>query len=92
MAKGMRNFYVVSRKMPEFIQCREKTVNRRTEKPVIYTANGEVIFEKNGDKGQVRFTGEEIRRMRNGVLTHNHPNNTCFSPEDIHTLAVLWQY
>lgn len=73
-------------KCQSLFNAEQEIVNRRTEKSVLYTENGEVIFEKTGDKGQVRFTGEEIRRMRNGVLTHNHPNNTCFSPEDIHTL------
>lgn len=73
-------------KRQSLFNAEKKVVNRRTEKSVLYGANGEVIFEKTGDKGRVRFTGEEIQRMRDSVLTHNHPNNSCFSPEDLHTL------
>lgn len=62
------------------------STNRKTEQATLFGANGEVIFQKTGDRGSVRFTYEEMLKMRGGVLTHNHPNDSCFSPEDIHTL------
>lgn len=34
----------------------------------------------------MHFSKNEISKMRGGVLTHNHPDGTVFSPEDINML------
>lgn len=73
-------------KIQALFGAEQKSVNRKTEQAVLYGANGEILLQKTGDRGRVRFTHEETLKMRGGVLTHNHPNNSCFSPEDIHTL------
>lgn len=71
----------------ESLSAAEKSlIGRKTEKSVIYDPGGTVVFEKAGDRGSVRFTQEETQRMKGGVLTHNHPNASCFSPEDIRML------
>lgn len=46
------------------------------------------MFRKKGDSGSAVFTPSQIKQMRGGVLTHNHPgaNYGCFSPADIDML------
>ncbi len=56
------------------------------ETAVLYNSNGERVFIKKGKKDKVTFTKTEISKMKNGVLTHNHPNGTVFSPDDINML------
>ena len=31
----------------------------------------------------MKFKAEEIKKMKDGILTHNHPNGSCFSSYDI---------
>ena len=50
--------------------------------------DGTVLFDKSdGLPGAVYFTKEEVSMMKNGILTHNHPSGTTFSPEDV-SMAV----
>lgn len=72
--------------LQSLFKTEESIVKSENEKAVLYGTDGEVIFEKTGDREYVQFTGSETQKMLNGILTHNHPNNSCFSPEDIHTL------
>ena len=60
--------------------------DQKRESATLYGANGVSIFEKDGDAHDVSFTDIEIKKMRNGVLTHNHPNGSCFSTQDINIL------
>ncbi len=63
-----------------------------TQSPVeigtLYGADGKRIFRLKGDGSSVEFTDSQIRQMRGGVLTHNHPGADygCFSPADINML------
>lgn len=34
----------------------------------------------------MRFTSREVAQMKGGILTHNHPEDTTFSPADINML------
>jgi minor head structural component GP7 len=56
------------------------------ETALIYDKNGDLIFKKKGARGEVSFTKKEIGKMEGSVITHNHPNNSCFSAEDIDML------
>lgn len=58
----------------------------KRESAILYNSQGERIFVKKGKKDSVTFTKDEIAKMKNGVLTHNHPNGTVFSPDDINML------
>lgn len=61
----------------------EKSLAIRTkETAVIYDAKGRYLFTKRGSEKSVEFTLNEIRRMRNGVVTHNHPSGASFSVAD----------
>jgi NAD+--asparagine ADP-ribosyltransferase len=63
--------------------------DRKTEKAYIFDKDGKVVFEKSGNKNGVKFTTDELSKMKGNVLTHNHPNGTSFSSEDI-KLACDW--
>lgn len=52
----------------------------------LYDDSGKQLAKKDGDKASVTFTRAEIRSMKGGVLTHNHPSGGCFSPNDINML------
>lgn len=52
----------------------------------IYDSNGNMKFSKKGTAEGVNFSDEEIKSMNGCILTHNHPNGTVFSPEDINIL------
>ena len=64
------------------------TTGKGLEEARLYDAKGKRLFCKKGDDKEVRFTDDEIKQMRGGVLTHNHPGPVygCFSPHDINML------
>ena len=67
-----------------------KTVTRKTEKMTLVDDDGNIILEKSGGKGSVRFGGYEQAHMGPTVtLTHNHPGDFggTFSGSDVNTLA-----
>ena len=73
--------------------CRDieaKTVTRKTEKMSLVDEDGNVILEKSGGKGSVRFGGYETAHMGPKVtLTHNHPGDFggTFSGADVDILT-----
>lgn len=64
------------------------TTGKRHEEARLYDAAGKRLFHKKGGAQEVQFTTAEIKQMRGGVLTHNHPglDYGCFSPNDINML------
>ena len=69
-----------------------KTVTRKTEKMSLVDDNGNVLVEKSGSKGSVRFGGYETAHMGpNVTLTHNHPGEFggTFSGADV---SILTRY
>jgi len=49
----------------------------------VFDDSGKLIFEKNGEKDNVKFTKEEIDKFEGMTLTHNHPQGDSFSPMDL---------
>lgn len=64
-------------------QEERRTVSLRHEEALGVMDSGEVVLTKRGTRNQVSFTAEEVARLENGTLTHNHPRGSSFSPEDI---------
>ena len=67
-----------------------KSVTRKTEKMTLVDDDGNIILEKSGSRGSVRFGGYEQAHMGPTVtLTHNHPGDFggTFSGSDVNTLA-----
>lgn len=56
------------------------------ETALVYDKDGNRIFRKKGKADSVGFTSSEIRKMKNCVVTHNHPKGSGFSAEDILSL------
>lgn len=75
-------------KKKRLISAEYASVREPVENDILYDANGKRIFRKKGDGSSVEFTPSQIKQMRGGVLTHNHPGADygCFSPADIDML------
>jgi NAD+--asparagine ADP-ribosyltransferase len=64
-------------------------IRRKTEKAMVFTDDGTVIFEKSGGKSSVSFELSELGLFKDRIFTHNHPSGTSFSAEDI-AFAATW--
>lgn len=61
------------------------------ESAAIFDASGKQLLFKKGEARQVEFTREEVAKMNDAILTHNHPSGlkdrykigSSFSDEDI---------
>lgn len=66
-----------------------------TEYAAVFNSSGDMVVFRQGDNDQVNFTAEELSKMANAVVTHNHPFGNAgitkigssFSKEDL-SLAV----
>lgn len=56
------------------------------ETAIVYDSNGNKKFIQKGRSSDVIFSNKQIENMKGCVLTHNHPNGTVFSPNDINVL------
>lgn len=54
-----------------------------SEKAVVLSPDGTELFSKDGDADSVTFKEEECEKMKGCIVTHNHPNGSSFSPNDI---------
>ena len=61
----------------------DKIRNQKFESAALIDKDGNQIFFKDGAKSQVQFTNEEVAKMKGATLTHNHPQGSMFSKEDI---------
>lgn len=59
------------------------------ETAIIYYPDGSVNFKKKGSLDTVKFTANERKKMNGCVATHNHPNGTVQSPDDIMMLRTV---
>lgn len=79
----------------------EIRMNKKFETGVVFDSIGNVLIDKRGASYAVSFTKEECLKMKDGIMTHNHPRGwgypenslgrigNSFSPDDIY-LAVGW--
>jgi hypothetical protein len=54
-----------------------------TESASVVDANGNVVMHNKGTESTVSFSHEQISKMKDCVLTHNHPQDQSFSSADI---------
>lgn len=75
---------------PEAVEQRYKDEriisNEKKESAILYDAKGKRLFHKKGAGHSVSFNQDEIIKMEDGVLTHNHPLGATFSEADINML------
>jgi hypothetical protein len=55
--------------------------NKDFETAVAFDKDGNIIIDKRGQATSVSFTNDEMSKMKNGILTHNHPRGWS-SPEN----------
>ena len=68
-------------------EAERASLKRTTEEATVIGADGKVLLQKSGDRNSVRFTDDEIRRMKGHVLTHNHSGIPLPpSPQDMNML------
>ena len=68
---------------------RENRISKKSyEEAYLYDQKGNVLLHKTGLRNEVSFSDAEIALMKNGILTHNHPLGTTFSPDDIYMAIV----
>lgn len=53
---------------------------------VIFNKDGEAVCCQLGNENSIRFTKYQLSKMRGKDVTHNHPNGTPPSPEDLYLL------
>lgn len=58
------------------------------ETAILYDKSGNTLFKQKGSHNEVNFTKKQIKQMRGGIITHNHPNDEGFSADDINLLRV----
>lgn len=79
-----------SRSYRNAIATEEKKIYKDdVETAVILDRNGNVVFRASSEaKNFVRFTPDQLEKMKGNVLTHNHPSNSTFSSEDVSLMAA----
>lgn len=60
------------------------------EEGYILDSHGNVILHKIGDMGSVSFSEEDAVKMKNQIMTHNHPNPTSNTPLSIPDIRMFY--
>lgn len=71
----------------QILEIEDRIRNQNFESAAVVDRDGDIAFSKNGTEHEVRFTPMEGMMMIGKTLTHNHPNSTILSPEDIACLV-----
>lgn len=78
------NYYDFKNKTMEEV---EKELSQNTyETAVCFNKKGKAIFAQIGNEDSIKFTKTQLLRMKGMDVTHNHPNGTPPSPEDLYLL------
>ncbi len=67
-------------------QVEKEIAERQYETAVCFGKNGKAKFAQIGDEDSVRFTMIQLLMMKGADITHNHPNSTPPSPEDLYLM------
>lgn len=57
--------------------------NQEYETLTIIDKSGKILLIKDGKAKSVLITPKEREKMQDAIITHNHKDSSCFSPEDI---------
>lgn len=66
----------------ELLQSEKSIGDRAKETMEIYNSKGEYIMSKRGTSDSVRLSVLNYRKLKNAVVTHNHPSGGSFSFTD----------
>ncbi len=65
----------------------EEIRKNKFETGVLFDDDGGIVFRKKGNENSVTFSKAHLEKMKNRVLTHNHPRGSSFSPADLFLTA-----
>lgn len=90
MAKGESGFVASNKTYQSALETAEsKIYNDSVETAVLLDSKGNIIFtESGGETSAVYFTAEQTAKMKGANLTHNHPQGSTFSPEDVAVMTA----
>lgn len=61
--------------------------NKDFETAVAVDLKGNIVVDKSGEHTQVDFTNEELSKLKNCILTHNHPLGWGYEEKDIRRIG-----
>lgn len=61
--------------------------NKDAETSVVFNKNGEILVDKRGQSTSVSFTDDEVKLMKNAILTHNHPRGWKHDEKDMQRIG-----
>lgn len=84
--KKIKEYYFTDNKNVRMKVSKEEMSikGNKFESSFVFDSKGNIILSKKGLEHEVEFTSNEISKMKDGILTHNHPINTPFSPDDLY--------
>lgn len=65
----------------------EIRMNKKYETAVSFNKDGEIVLNKDGQSRHVMFTEEECRKLKNTVMTHNHPSGWSYGENSIYRIG-----
>lgn len=65
----------------------EIRMNKAYETAVSFTKDGEIVLNKDGQSRQVVFTSEECRKLKNTIMTHNHPSGWAYPENSVRRIG-----
>lgn len=71
-------------------QTESDSIWESNEVATVYDSKGNQLFQKSGNEHNVEFSDDELTKLKGATLTHNHPNNSFFSEEDL-TVATDYE-
>lgn len=84
--KKLKEFYAMDNENVRIkvISKENRIVSKEYETAYVYDQKGNVLLKKKGMAAEVEFTEDELKLMKNAIITHNHPMGTTLSPTDIY--------
>ena len=56
-------------------------MNKSFETGVLFDTDGNILIDKRGKSYSVSFSADEVKKMKNNILTHNHPRGWQAKPD-----------
>lgn len=67
----------------KLLKSEKSVASRSKEITEIYGPDGKYIMTKRGDSNSVQFSARDYFKLKDAVVTHNHPSGGTFSVQDI---------
>lgn len=61
----------------------EIRMNKDFETAVVFSRSGKVLINKRGEKYSVEFTHDEVEKIKDAIVTHNHPRGWSYPEKSL---------